>query len=75
MGTPEEGITANAIVVNSFEELKERSLEVDLLIRDRRCSTQYFNPCDTIISKRVSDSRKNCRVQSRICLVRKDRTV
>ncbi|XP_014469284.1 PREDICTED: carboxypeptidase Q-like [Dinoponera quadriceps] len=28
VGTPEEGITANAVVVNSFEELKERAKEI-----------------------------------------------
>lgn len=30
VGTPEEGITANAIVVKSFAELKKRAQEVNL---------------------------------------------
>jgi len=29
VGTPEEGITANAVVVNSFVELKKRAKEVN----------------------------------------------
>lgn len=39
IGTPPEGITANAVVVNSFEELKKRADEVNLS-RRAKCFTQ-----------------------------------
>lgn len=42
VGTPEEGITANAIVVNSFAELKERAEEVNLMNRKTRDSLMRY---------------------------------
>lgn len=36
VGTPKEGITANAIVVNSFADLKKRAEEVNLMYTEER---------------------------------------
>lgn len=38
VGTPEEGITAKVVVVNSFAELKKRAKEVNILLSKDRYS-------------------------------------
>lgn len=54
VGTPEQGITANAIVVNSFAELKKRAKEVDSLFRKKKRGSPFNAYC---ILTRDSDSR------------------
>jgi len=41
VGTPEKGITAKAVVVNSFAELKKRAEEVNLTNRRTKRTLLY----------------------------------